>query len=691
MSKKTSDAPIEEKERQAAQIFVAFEGRISVPQAMKHAGFDAPMRKNPSTAKRISRKAKKLIVVDKSTVSSGEVASTPSTSTTVLASSIQAPNANTGSSVSSLSAPPSQSSRSTNQSATLVEQQQVQRNLLCAPPTKKRRRSSKEKHKDDAEKRRAEKLESKAIKTATTRIANMATMPDGNPMKVSQMKVVEDVNKMFKTNISHKTVSRMVREGRIGTSPKKRGPVGDFPKAIWDSMKFAFVTFAKLEQAHSKKQSTMNELAQRVNRMVNHAGCKKTGNDLVKKLKAATADQFNVDERNPQELRRLVWTTCTNLNCWHGTWELTLVCLGFGRQKQKEDDDKHEGNIVFFSGQRRRIINLDETDGSVDNTNGKRGGRKPMVFCAPDVGGGGTQANKSACSPTVICGSTSAGEALPPHFQLKASAAKAEERERFNVEFMEHCKDVLGRFGTDGIKSWPCTFGMNEKAGMNAVELQKHLCKGMLPLHPDMENVPGKRVIVKVDSGPGRLNVTMLAEMKLKGLCVIPGVPNTTSKTQETDQSCGPFKTCCRANLSTLSTARFEAKKSLAITDLPSLAFGGKDPVTNADLKDAFQLSFNNQQCLSAWRKCGAVPATRSPLHDKDDLIRHEVIYNADGSASNLDPESMKLIHMEEPNHWHCDCLNGHGMDGDQLKGTAPKQSAKKFQVTAPQLSLIHI
>jgi len=78
--------------------------------------------------------------------------------------------------------------------------------------------------------------------------------------KVSQRFVVNWINNYMGTKISSKTVLQMVREGRIGVSPIKKGPVGDFAKPIWSQMETAFVTFLKLEQANSKKQSTLTEL-----------------------------------------------------------------------------------------------------------------------------------------------------------------------------------------------------------------------------------------------------------------------------------------------------------------------------------------------------------------------------------------------------------------------------------------------
>jgi len=63
-----------------------------------------------------------------------------------------------------------------------------------------------------------------------------------------------------------------------------------------------------------------------------------------------------------------------------------------------------------------------------------------------------------------------------------------------------------------------------------------------VPWFPDAEDVTGKRVI-KVDNGPGRMELGFLVEARTLGFIIYPGVPNTTSVTQETDQSYCPFKT----------------------------------------------------------------------------------------------------------------------------------------------------
>ena len=206
----------------------------------------------------------------------------------------------------------------------------------------------------------------------------------------------------------------------------------------------------------------------------------------------------------------------------------------------------------------------------------------------------------------------------------------------------------------------------------------------MLSLCPDIQDVPGKRVILKVDSGPGRMNVPMLASLRLQGLCLVSGVPNATTTMQETDQNYGPFKLHCRSNSEELARARFGVKEGLWIDDLPLLVFGGKGSLTGLALKNAFALAFSKELCLSAWRKVGAVPLTMEAL--KCSTLRHEGVANEDGThAEDLDAESRNLLTIEECNHSQCDFLLSLGYDATHLRLDAPKVLAKKFRLTQSQ------
>ena len=101
-------------------------------------------------------------------------------------------------------------------------------------------------------------------------------------------------------------------------------------------------------------------------------------------------------------------------------------------------------------------------------------------------------------------------------------------------------------------------------------------------------------MIIKVDIGPGRKKLDMLAYIRAFGVYCYPGVTNTTQVTQETDQNYGTFKSNFRQNLETLSQARFDLDKTLMITDLPLLVFGVKyDGITDVSFRDAFTEGFS--------------------------------------------------------------------------------------------------
>ena len=55
-----------------------------------------------------------------------------------------------------------------------------------------------------------------------------------------------------------------------------------------------------------------------------------------------------------------------------------------------------------------------------------------------------------------------------------------------------HAKDAVDKFGWTDRILFSCTWGMNEKAGMDAVELDKYFVNSILPLFTNVEDVPKK-------------------------------------------------------------------------------------------------------------------------------------------------------------------------------------------------------
>jgi hypothetical protein len=241
---------------------------------------------------------------------------------------------------------------------------------------------------------------------------------------------------------------------------------------------------------------------------------------------------------------------------------------------------------------------------------------------------------------------------------------------------MRYMLDVRGTFGHDTEQSFPISIGLNNKGGMDDAEFFEYLKKSIMKLWPDAAPVKGKWVVIKVDSGPGRLNPDTLAFLRFHGFILYPGVPNTTAVTQETDQSYGPFQTAIRINLQVIidKRLRINATRSLSPWIIGLVVFGGEDPQTGLIVASAFQKGFDHAHNISAWEKVGAVPLSRKCLTSPK--VRQSI---GDG-----DINQQLLVHLiVENNVIACNALTLAGYNGDLMKVTL-KPIERTNVITAP-------
>ncbi len=512
-------------------------------------------------------------------------------------------------------------------------------------------------------------------KEATKEATRMyAAEKDSNKKTKGAEKIAAEVNKKYNTTLSGRTIRRYVGNGMIGVSPLKMGPDGGVPDNHFKLLLTAFETYIRISQINGETfNNTANKLTTRVNATMNHIT---KGPRLFHRLMRESAINFRATISNPVEERRLRWTTFHNLNTWHENWERCLVELGFATKLTGADGNKL---IVVSDEQKARILNLDESALMLDGNSQQRGGRPSVTFFDGGLPTHGIVASKSASSTTFITGSNAAGEVLPPHFQFITNA-KLSENEKIRSETVRYMKCVRGQFGFPSQQIFPCTFGLNEKGGMDKDEFEKYLFNSIIPLYPDLNDRPGKRILIKIDSGPGRSNNhLMCARLRSRGAYLFPGVPNTTAVSQETDRAYGPFKTAFRQNLTTLSADRLAAGKKVSFPPwlVGLFVFGGCDPETGIDgYIDAFNFAFSREKCLRAWELVGAVPPTRACL--KDPKVRREV-----GDASPEDAMQIVMMEMQEANTNSCNLLQHLGYDGSLLRATLRKQK-ENVAVTVP-------
>jgi hypothetical protein len=182
-----------------------------------------------------------------------------------------------------------------------------------------------------------------------------------------------------------------------------------------------------------------------------------------------------------------------------------------------------------------------------------------------------------------------------------------------------------------------------------------------MPLYPNMEDEPGKHVLIKVDSRPGCNNLDLLSKAHFRGLYIFPGIPNATSVKQETDRNYGLFKGTCWSNLNLISLCCFVMKErtSLLMLTICLITYGGECPQTHVICQDAGEKEFRRKRNLKCWAAVRAVLFTMQCLTNKK--------VQRDGNDKN-NPEYNKCQIIQSKNYYATLQLMVMGYNVDLLK-----------------------
>ena len=636
--------------KKAVKEVIRTQGLLSVPKAMLANGFTIEESKDRAMQQLVRRQLPKQIPTTQINVSSS-----PS------------------SDVSSITA--SQHNHTPNPASSSPNPAFDAPSLLKKPPkAPDKRRSTMDVQDALAHKKRGAEFYKESHKHATGWYGREQKKQKDDSPKKSAKYVSEMTKKAYHgVGPSSRTIIRECDKGRGGKSPLRKGAPGEIPPLVFNLICNAFESFVVINQLNGNGgNNTKKILASKVNAVMNQAGNNsQLSFKLLNRIITATAININASKVHSVEARRILWTTYKNLKVWFENWEKDLLDLGFALKDE-------EGNTYVPDEQLYNIGNIDETCLSLDGSKGNRGGRPEVVFFDPRFPQLGRGTSKCALTTTMICGSNAAGEAYPPHFQFQTSA-KTDEQKKLRNEMLTYLPTIVGKFGCGEVREdWPITIGMNAKGGMDDEEFSKYVTNSLIPLYPNAADVPGKRVMLKVDSGPGRLGAELLARMRLLGFYMYPGVPNTTSVSQETDRNYGPFKTQFRKNLYAVVDARVQKEMSLSFAPwiVGLVVFGGMDPKSLYVIETcAFSVGFSNEQCLNAWAKIGAVPLTRACLDDPK--VRREI---GDGDAE----YDMKMILIQDANDVAVHMLTELGFKSAVLLKGKIKEVKKVQSVTKP-------
>jgi hypothetical protein len=239
-------------------------------------------------------------------------------------------------------------------------------------------------------------------------------------------------------------------------------------------------------------------------------------------------------------------------------------------------------------------------------------------------------------------------------------AATAKECKKLWFEFLTHICDTRGRFGCDKERVWPCTIGLNEKGGMNDEEFDKYIDNNIVLLYPDLEDTPGKQVLLKVDIGPGCNGRDLLNKARFQGKYLFPGLSNATSVQQETDINYGLFKSVIHSNLKKNITACFLAQKAmkLGVSTFRLIVYGGVCPISNIVCENAVDSAFNVELNLHSWVEVGAV------LFTMKCLVNKEVGHNR---TDRDDPNFDAFLDVQLQNNYSITQLTMMGYKGEML------------------------
>jgi hypothetical protein len=126
-----------------------------------------------------------------------------------------------------------------------------------------------------------------------------------------------------------------------------------------------------------------------------------------------------------------------------------------------------DGSVQSTWEQQRHIINLDETNFSLDGSDGGQGGCPSQSIAVAGVNRPGTAINKSSVSSTLMCGSNAAGEPLPLHIMFSSEANK-KSNYTVNVQW-------IFNFGHDSHRSIPSSVTVNPAGGTDSRVLSQVL------------------------------------------------------------------------------------------------------------------------------------------------------------------------------------------------------------------------
>jgi len=256
----------------------------------------------------------------------------------------------------------------------------IDASILPSPEWKVRKTSHQEKIGKQNE-RKCKAIHAQAHACATTPVAEERMKPKEN--RQTTVQVIAQVEGEFRARgygvtLSKNTINRYVALGMLGTFPLVRGYEGMMPKHAFELLAFAVKSFLQISNVNSINAKQLT-LMMAVNTCcgVAPAECRAKHN-LYDRVMKSTNVSLNADASLTVEERHVRWTTYANLNAWFINFRAFLIGFDFA----SVGDD---GEPTFTKAQLHRIMNIDETEISLNASNTRVGGTPAVSFHNPHL------------------------------------------------------------------------------------------------------------------------------------------------------------------------------------------------------------------------------------------------------------------------------------------------------------------
>ena len=266
-------------------------------------------------------------------------------------------------------------------------------------------------------------------------------------------------------------------------------------------------TFGAMQQANVEVRTKRPELISMIGSIVN--GKRTQGGEheikdeigLFRRIQRANSCLQLLENTDQREVRRILWMNHQFLKLHYSRWEEVLVGLGMARQSETEEEREQGGLVVLCP---ERITQPDEVGLTMNGDDERAGGRPAMAFVAESVSEAGEPTQKTSSKCTILQAINFADEALPP-FVTYPSSAKAEAKLNTKVE---------GQCGFASRHWFDCYVSKSPNGSMTG-RLWKRWVTEIIPeMYPDVADRPGKRVLIKADSGPGKRRACLCVREK---------------------------------------------------------------------------------------------------------------------------------------------------------------------------------